>query len=287
MHFFQPAVVNIQNDSGAAASEFPLIYYLAACGYQLLGVQEGLLRSLNFLFFALGLYCFSRLLLRLLDDQLLAVSLPMLLLGSPALAFYAFNFLPNTPALGMVLLGIAAYGQYLHRKRARDYYWAVAGFSLAGLLKITLLVPFLAGLGTYVLSQLFPRREATSFVFFPSRSKILWACLFVLGLPLLWVLWSKSYNLENQSGIFLRDAYRPEHVAMRSLNPAFYETAALQEALSDGGVAEGAKVISLPDKSPNLTLYYLRRRGWTEIFNGDQFSHLRCSIDERLFSCRL
>lgn len=48
---------------------------------------------------------------------------------------------------------------------------------------------------------------------------------------------------------------------------ALMQSDQLQSWLLEHGVQQDDKVISVPDASPNITLYYLKRRGWTEYNN--------------------
>ncbi|MFK8105059.1 MAG: hypothetical protein AB8G15_21260 [Saprospiraceae bacterium] len=57
--------------------------------------------------------------------------------------------------------------------------------------------------------------------------------------------------------------YKVDSNYKAGINPNFYETAALQDWLQRKQIRYEDKVLSLPDVSPNISLYYYRLRGWT------------------------
>ncbi|MEM1323880.1 MAG: hypothetical protein AAGG75_26710 [Bacteroidota bacterium] len=61
--------------------------------------------------------------------------------------------------------------------------------------------------------------------------------------------------------------YADDSKYMKSYKSIYAEQEALQQFLLDRGVEPEALVISTPDESPNTTLYYLRRSGWTQFNN--------------------
>ena len=59
----------------------------------------------------------------------------------------------------------------------------------------------------------------------------------------------------------------PDSTFSAHFNPTFYEHKEVRQFLADNGITYPDKVISIPDRSPNNTLYYMNLRGWTELFN--------------------
>ncbi len=101
--FFSPETMTLLGDGGRTVSEFPILYWLAAKLYGVFGFHECLLRLLTFGVFAAGLWWLFRLGWLLFEDKIWAFAPPVFLLSSPLLAYYALNFLPNCPALGLTL----------------------------------------------------------------------------------------------------------------------------------------------------------------------------------------
>ena len=57
-------------------------------------------------------------------------------------------------------------------------------------------------------------------------------------------------------------------------NTSFYKKRQLHQFLLDVGINKSDKVVSAPDLSPNNTLYYLNRKGWSEYFMGSPMNPL-------------
>jgi hypothetical protein len=204
MRFFEPRVHNLLGGEGRAAAELPLLYYAVAALYQIFGPDDWLFRMLNFAILALGLFLFSRALLRFVADPWLALFPAFFLMGSPLLAFYAFNFLPNTAALGMILVAASLYTRFHETQRLGWFYAASATAALAALLKVSALIPFLAlVLAALALPLLWPRDPMAGRV--PRAPHLLAATVIVLGLCASWYLWAQHYNEVNASSLFLLD----------------------------------------------------------------------------------
>jgi len=205
MRFFEPSVHNVERDGGRGVGEFPILYYAVACLYQLFGPDDALFRLFNFAILAAGLFLFSRALLRYVPDPWLVLFPPFLLLSSPLLAFYAFNFLPNTAALGLILIAAFLYTRFDATQRLGWFWAASATAALAGSIKVSVLVPFLALVGAaFVLPLLWPRDAWARRV--PRWPHLLAATALVLGSNAAWYLWARHYNQVNDSTRFLLDA---------------------------------------------------------------------------------
>ncbi len=204
MEFFNLRLHHIIGDSGyGSASEFPILYYLAAAFWKLFQPHDSALRLVNFFFLATGLFSLSRLTFNITKDAFYALLVPLFMMSSPVIAFYGFNYLPNAPALGMTFT--ATYFFYLFYK-TENRKWLIGSwllFLLAGLVKITVLIPYITILVIFLLEKL-------NWVQFKSEGKIFrkgW-----LNLPFLisifaiigyWVFWVKNYNVVNKCSIFI------------------------------------------------------------------------------------
>ncbi|MEL6867181.1 MAG: hypothetical protein AAFP19_22340, partial [Bacteroidota bacterium] len=94
---------------------------------------------------------------------------------------------------------------------------------------------------------------------FPQWLSSLWLKgLFVLFLGI---------NIYHAKGI-LNYRYDPNGVHMSYFNPAYYKTKELRAFLRSKGIQYPDKVVSVPDQSPNNTLYHLNLKGWTELYIG-------------------
>ncbi len=62
---------------------------------------------------------------------------------------------------------------------------------------------------------------------------------------------------------YITDSYQNENYY---INPAFYTTE-LKEFLKEQDIQYPTRVLSTPDKSPNISLYHLNLKGWTDLYN--------------------
>ena len=205
LDFFAPATFYTKPDvprhRGEAVGELPLTYYLAAVVYHLTGPDTAVLRWIHFLLLALGLYALGRWLLDWWGSVFYALFFPLLLYSSPVVALFGFNFLPNTVALGYLLLGTYAYYRYTGHRRWGWYVLALLLILLCGLTKPTLLVPVIAWvlIGSYAQwrpgdwgARLFP------------RGRVWWGGLaFFVAAMVGWITWSQGYYDTHKSPVFL------------------------------------------------------------------------------------
>ncbi|MEL6926404.1 MAG: hypothetical protein AAFO94_20340, partial [Bacteroidota bacterium] len=196
--FWSPQVHNAQSGDYHAVSEFPLIYYLSSWAYRLFGVQEGWLRSITLSFLLVGLLAFAKLIRGLLQDDFLSILLPLLIWSSPFLAFYAFNFLPNAPALGMVFVGWYFVWRYYKQNHLRHWHLALLFFLLAALLKLTTLTNLLALLAVWCWQQ---RNDLLSQL--RLQLKLLPGLLVLFTSLFSWLAFAKYYNELHHSTLFL------------------------------------------------------------------------------------
>lgn len=207
MDFFNLKIHHVASGEGyGAASEFPILYYISAGFWNIFGPHDGILRIIDFALLLLGLFSISRLTLHLTHDIFYALIPPILMMGSPVIAFYGFNFIPNAPALGLCFMGMLFYYYYFKSQKSKWLIFSWFAFTLAGLLKVTVLVPFLALLGIFLLEKL-------NIVQFKSDRKIFekgwlnllfWFTSFaIIGG---WILWVKNYNEVHQCFFFITKA---------------------------------------------------------------------------------
>lgn len=208
MRFLQPRVHHMLNGDPAAVSEFPIMYYLAAGFYHLFGPEDVILRLLDFLSLTLGLFLVSRLLLELSGHMIFSLSMPLLLFGSPIVAFYGFNFLPNPVGLGFSLGAFYFYYRMIKDDQKRWYFPTTLFFLLGALIKITTLIPFIALLGVAFFSYLLPGWRKNYAQYFPPVSRLAIMTFLILGLTIAWYGWAKYYNEAHRSGL-LTTSFKP------------------------------------------------------------------------------
>ncbi|MBK8340368.1 MAG: glycosyltransferase family 39 protein [Flavobacteriales bacterium] len=128
--------------SGRSTAEFPIIYYVVGALWKLIGQSEFAYRLLMLLLHAAGSWALFALTARVLKDGALAVLVALFFFTVPTVVYFTLAFLPDVPALDLVLLGALALARYLAAGGIRNGAAMVFCFAMGGLLKITaLMVP--------------------------------------------------------------------------------------------------------------------------------------------------
>lgn len=200
-NFFEPSILLVIEDMGSkAASEFPILHYVAAKIWNLTGVNPFVPRIINLIILFLGLYYLYKLTYEILKDHSWAVLVSLLMFSSPLLGYYGFNFLPNIPALGLAL--IASYYYYKYHTSSRVLFLVLSTilFSLGALLKISSLFAFLAINAVFFLQNILRIRQKQKEFLLQLASVV-----FVFAVIFSWYLFSKEYNAKNLDGIFRMD----------------------------------------------------------------------------------
>ena len=102
--FWEPKVHNYHSPERHAVAEFPGLYYLDALLWKVFGFDYSVMRTFHLLLVFVGMLGLSLALMRIFKNVFLAAIIPFLPFGAFSMAFYSFNFLPNTVAIGMVFL---------------------------------------------------------------------------------------------------------------------------------------------------------------------------------------
>ena len=198
MQFWQPQLHQLfESNDPHTVGEWPLWYYLAACFGAPDRPPENALRTLHLLIFAVGQFALGRLLWRFTRDRWVALLLPLLIGTAPVAAYYAFNFLPNVPALGLVLVGWWGLFSYAATKHPYRLYAGMLAFLLAGLTKPTAAVSLLAILGAYTLQWV---RGGD---YWPRHRRMPMAGLVVLLGYAAWNGWMAHYKALHENTYFL------------------------------------------------------------------------------------
>jgi 4-amino-4-deoxy-L-arabinose transferase-like glycosyltransferase len=143
--FFQPALNFIGGDgTGKTAGEFPLLYYLVAKLWKIFGYHEYIFRLVDLLIFFIGLIALMKTLEDILKDSFHAITISLLLFASPVLVYYANNFIPNTPSLGLVLIAWYFFWLFFKTQKSLFLWISVTFFALAGLIKVTAIISLIA-----------------------------------------------------------------------------------------------------------------------------------------------
>ncbi|MDP4952047.1 MAG: glycosyltransferase family 39 protein [Flavobacteriales bacterium] len=144
MDFFSPGLFNLQSDDAKAACEFPMLYYLTALIYQSTGEHPAVLRTISLLLMTSGFVAFFKTIYLIFKDQVYTLILGFWLISSTVLLYYSANFLPDSSAFALTLLGWHSFVKYWISHTKKSLYWSMSFFGLAALLKVTFFIHPLA-----------------------------------------------------------------------------------------------------------------------------------------------
>jgi hypothetical protein len=201
--FFEPAFHNLGNDgTGKTVSDFPLIYFGVAQLWKLFGYHEFIYRLVVLMFFFAGLFALFRIFENVLNDSVLAIAGPLFLFTSPTLVYYANNFLMDIPAFSSALIGLYFFFKFTRTSSNRYFYLFAVFYALAGLLKISSLLSFIAIAGIFVLES-FNVKISHGGKIFGEPLKQSFVLIGVVLIQAAWYLYAVNYNSRHTGGIFL------------------------------------------------------------------------------------
>ena len=171
---FEPHVFNLTSTDGAAACEFPVLYYIAAMVYRFTGESYSVLRIIHLIIISGGFMAAFQFMHRRVKDFVVATSLTMILITSTVVLYYASNFLVDSAALGLALLGIERFDRFRSSEMTRHYVLSVLFFTLSCLLKITFAIWPLALFGALFSFQKPFLKRAHLALLLPVVSAVIW-----------------------------------------------------------------------------------------------------------------
>ena len=211
--FFNPSIYNLMSTNGNAACEFPIIYYFTAFLYLVFGEKEFLLKTIHLIIFLIGLFHVYKLSFLLLKNHLYAYLIPLFILSSTSLAYYSFNYLPDSAALGFAFSGWYFIYQFKDSKDNKYLLYSTLFFVLSSLLKVTYLVHPIAAYGMILMVYFFSPLKSEL-----EKKMLKKMTLFFGGALLLVLCWNSFvlfYNSKNNSTYFTTNI-----LPMWNLSPA-------------------------------------------------------------------
>jgi hypothetical protein len=202
--FFQPKIHNLLEDNqGRTISEFPLIYYLVSMLWKVFGKHEWIFRLLNFVISIFGMLAIMRIFERITGDSFWGLFTAMILFTSGIYVYYSLNFLMNTTAFNMALIGWYFFFRYYRQGRSLNLYLTFLFFLLGGLLKITSLLSYFALCGLFLLEWAGVFRRNGQGIVFKNKSDFVIPALMVAITIAAWISYVRYYNSRWNSGAFL------------------------------------------------------------------------------------
>lgn len=194
MHFFEPKVHNQFVGEGEAAGELPLLPYLAATGYHLVGHNYWVYRGLVYLCFLIGLFALFKAFELLLNSAFWGAWLSLLMSSSPLLLYYGSSFLANVPALSFAFVAIYFLARFRKTHDMRWLWLMAAACTLAAWLKITAGITLAAVGALWLVELIFPIRFGIGRKLFGRPWLSLLPLVVAVGAILSWYLWAAAYN---------------------------------------------------------------------------------------------
>lgn len=191
LDFLKPEVHNIVLNGGAHAGEFPILYYISAILMHFLGSDALVIRFVHIGIFAIGLWFLFKILRGISGNTFFAAAGSLLFFSLPVVVFYAFNFLPNAPALGLVFVAWWYFYEFYKHQKRLDLYISMLFIALSGLLKPTMLISFCVILAIWLTDILRGKHRRSVF---KNPLKESWFFLIVIIPILLWRLWADRHS---------------------------------------------------------------------------------------------
>lgn len=159
-HPLHPQVNNLEWPDGEKRMEFPVMQWVMAWSYHLLGENILWVRLLSFLIGLFTVWGMHRLVRHLFEDEWLALLAAWCMAFSPIFFYYTVNPLPDNLALMAGTWGLAWFVRWYRKRDALDL-WLSAGFLLlATLAKLPFIVFYSLPLG-FALVDTFKTRFKT------------------------------------------------------------------------------------------------------------------------------
>jgi len=199
---FQPKILNQFNSDGSAGGEFPITYFIAGKLYQIFGFSYMTLRLIHFIPFVVCLLISLQILFRNFKFRATAVVTLFIMMCSATFMNYAVSPLTDVCAFGFSLLASVLLIDQ-RRKSSRGKLWlSTVLFALAGLLKISMLLPLFAIVGAFSIQSLVDKN-------FKVLLKQWLPLVFFSLLPVLvWYVYIAKYNAAHES-IYFTTTIRP------------------------------------------------------------------------------
>ncbi|MCD8529070.1 MAG: glycosyltransferase family 39 protein [Chitinophagales bacterium] len=161
--FLKPQIHNLFNGDGQTIGELPITYYTASKLYTLFGYKDVWFRLLQLVIYFIGTFALYKTALLLFENVFYSLVLTVIALASPVVNFYALNFMPDVPALSSMYVAIYFFVKYVKTHKNSSFYLSLFMAILAGLLKITALIPLCVLFGVFFINQVLRQEKMVIF----------------------------------------------------------------------------------------------------------------------------
>ncbi len=187
-------LISDKNTTGAGVSEAPVLYGFIALLYKIFGNNYAVYRITVTILFFIGIFFLFKMLKLILKKDIAAFIIPIIIFGSPVIAFYASNFLTDTSAFALTLTGWYYFFKFKQNTRSKFLYLSFLFFTLAGLLKILSLTSFVA-LSIILVAELFtPLKFNNGKKLFKKNINTIIPFIAVILVTASWYIYAVYYN---------------------------------------------------------------------------------------------
>lgn len=205
MNPLQPEVHNHKSDnfsSGYATSECPYMYYIVASAFHIFGPHFWVYRLIWSIITLLGFLALYRILLVFNVPKMNAGAGSILILSSPFFIFYGNSFIPDIPAIVMVLFAWLNLFLYRRDKKVLNLTLVFILFAFAGLIKITALMSFFAIGIIFILEWFGLKFGLKNEKLFPVFKRTFLYFTLVIIVIASWYIYAKQYNAKHITNYF-------------------------------------------------------------------------------------
>lgn len=179
--------------TGKTAGEFPIMYYSVGKIWQVFGKSYLSYRLFYLIIFLVSLFLLYKATLLVLKDWVWAAFITLLTFCSPNFVAYGTSFITDGPAMFFVFIGLFFITKYGINRSLKWFYFGMAFFALAGLIKVSSLIAFLF-LGFIFVMERFPIKSLGSRKLFSRPIPEGIGFLAVLGSIFAWYTYAEYYN---------------------------------------------------------------------------------------------
>ncbi len=197
MNFLKPQIhcqVSEDYQSGYCVEEFPVVFYLVGVLHSIFGHIDFIFRAFNLLIFFIGLYYLFFLYKKTIVNNTWALFLTVFLFTSPLFVFYANNYILNTPAFALTLIGWFYFISWLESKKRKTLFLSFLLFTLASLLKISEMISIFTIAGILFLDYFRIVKFNANRRLITMPFLLAFYIIVALALSYLWYYYSHYYN---------------------------------------------------------------------------------------------
>lgn len=155
MNFLEPRVMESRGFNGITGLEFPIIQYITAILYKIFGFHHFIYRIVMGTIVFGGCFAAWNIIQLFIDKRIHQYLFFTLWYSSPILIFYTFSFIPDMAALSFSMIAWFYFLKYYFFNHTQKYFLIYLVFiTLAGLIKITFLIPHMVLIGLAIVQKL-------------------------------------------------------------------------------------------------------------------------------------